>query len=78
MFSNVCIFIKLQYFADMSVAVTGQEGRPRVAKRSALDCDSTFENYCLNNGQCMLLVDINEHHCKYVHVCVGVDVHALL
>uniref|UniRef100_A0A3B4VL27 Epiregulin n=1 Tax=Seriola dumerili TaxID=41447 RepID=A0A3B4VL27_SERDU len=24
-----------------------------------------FDTYCLNNGQCMLLVDMNEHHCKY-------------
>uniref|UniRef100_A0A3B5KCR6 EGF-like domain-containing protein n=1 Tax=Takifugu rubripes TaxID=31033 RepID=A0A3B5KCR6_TAKRU len=45
-------------------AVTGQEVRPRVVKRSTRDCDSTFEHYCMNNGQCMLLVDINEHHCK--------------
>lgn len=65
----VLILVKPQLFSDMSVAVTGQEVRPRVAKRSALDCDSTFENYCLNNGQCMLLVDISEHHCRYVHVC---------
>ncbi|XP_068994818.1 proepiregulin-like isoform X1 [Embiotoca jacksoni] len=50
------------------------EERPRVVKRSIQGCDSTFDNYCLNNGQCMLLVDINEHHCKcergfYGHRC---------
>ncbi|XP_047446947.1 proepiregulin-like [Mugil cephalus] len=35
-----------------------------VAKRSTQSCDSSFDNFCLNNGKCMLLVDINEHHCK--------------
>lgn len=27
-------------------------------------CDGALDNYCFNNGQCMLLVEINEHHCK--------------
>lgn len=63
--SNVCSnFRKTQFFSDMSVTVVGHEVRPRVMKWSILDCDSTFEKYCLNNGQCMLLVDIKEHHCK--------------
>ncbi|XP_060894505.1 proepiregulin-like [Labrus mixtus] len=44
-------------------AVQGEE-RPHVVKRSTQKCESTFDKYCLNNGLCMLLVDINEHHCK--------------
>uniref|UniRef100_A0A3B4AM07 EGF-like domain-containing protein n=1 Tax=Periophthalmus magnuspinnatus TaxID=409849 RepID=A0A3B4AM07_9GOBI len=40
------------------------EERPHVEKRSILSCDSSFDNYCLNNGQCLFLVDLNENHCK--------------
>ncbi|XP_026177660.1 proepiregulin [Mastacembelus armatus] len=45
---------------------TGQgEERTHVVKRSERQiCNSSFDNYCFNNGQCMLLVDLNEHHCK--------------
>ncbi|XP_040897360.1 proepiregulin-like [Toxotes jaculatrix] len=51
--------------ADSASLSAGQgEERPHVVKRSTQNCDSTFDNYCLNNGQCMLLVDIEEHHCK--------------
>ncbi|XP_049435003.1 proepiregulin-like [Epinephelus fuscoguttatus] len=50
---------------DSSSLSAGQgEERPHVVKRSTQNCDSTFDSYCMNNGQCMLLVDINEHHCK--------------
>ncbi|XP_037632602.1 proepiregulin-like [Sebastes umbrosus] len=46
-------------------AVSGHGGeRPHVEKRSTQNCESTHDNYCLNSGQCMLLVDMNEHHCK--------------
>uniref|UniRef100_A0A3B4AMJ7 EGF-like domain-containing protein n=1 Tax=Periophthalmus magnuspinnatus TaxID=409849 RepID=A0A3B4AMJ7_9GOBI len=41
-----------------------REERPHVEKRSILSCDSSFDNYCLNNGQCLFLVDLNENHCK--------------
>ncbi|KAJ0067665.1 hypothetical protein NL108_009781 [Boleophthalmus pectinirostris] len=41
-----------------------ERGRPHVAKRSILSCDTSFDNYCLNNGQCMFIVDLNENHCK--------------
>nr|XP_020449470.1 proepiregulin-like isoform X1 [Monopterus albus] len=55
----------VQLTADRASLSTGQEEeRPHVMKRSTQSCNSTFDNYCLNNGQCMLLVDINEHHCK--------------
>lgn len=54
--------------ADSSSLSAGQgEERHHVVKRMTKSCDSTFDNYCLNNGQCMLVVDMNEHHCK----CVG-------
>ena len=39
-----------------------------MAKRSIEGCDSSYDSYCLNQGQCMLLVEMNEHVCKYVHV----------
>uniref|UniRef100_A0A3Q3GBN0 EGF-like domain-containing protein n=1 Tax=Labrus bergylta TaxID=56723 RepID=A0A3Q3GBN0_9LABR len=64
---NVC-FCNLQQqiigcFNYDTFAVQGEE-RPHVVKRSTQKCESTFDKYCLNNGLCMLLVDINEHHCK--------------
>ncbi|XP_069379152.1 proepiregulin-like [Paralichthys olivaceus] len=50
---------------DAVVGYAGQWGqRPHVVKRSTKSCDSTYDNYCLNKGQCKFLVDINEHHCK--------------
>ncbi|XP_034548097.1 proepiregulin-like [Notolabrus celidotus] len=50
---------------DSNLLSAGQEEeRPHVVKRSTQTCDSTFDSYCLNDGKCMLLVDINEHHCK--------------
>ncbi|XP_008286354.1 proepiregulin [Stegastes partitus] len=54
--------------ADGSSLPAGPGGeRHHVVKRMTGSCDSTFDNYCLNHGQCMLLLDLNEHHCK----CVG-------
>ncbi|KAM9361078.1 proepiregulin-like [Symphorus nematophorus] len=50
--------------SSTSLSAGQREERPRVVKRSTQNCDSTFDSYCLNNGKCMLLVDINEHHCK--------------
>lgn len=53
--------------------VSGQgEKQQHVVKWSMQNCESAYDNYCLNNGQCILLVDINEHHCKYDRVCVCV------
>ncbi|KAM3611462.1 uncharacterized protein V6R79_018912 [Siganus canaliculatus] len=48
---------------SMTMSAGQGEERPHVAKRSTQMCDSSFDQYCLNNGQCMLLVDVNEHHC---------------
>ncbi|CAG5924857.1 unnamed protein product [Menidia menidia] len=49
---------------DGSSLSAGQGGeRPHVVKRSVQPCGSSHENYCLNKGKCMLLVDMNEHHC---------------
>ncbi|KAK2837891.1 hypothetical protein Q5P01_015103 [Channa striata] len=65
--------------ADGASLSTGQaEARRHAAKRSVQSCDSTFDEYCLNNGKCMLLVDISEHHCKceegfYGHRCDNVE-----
>ncbi|KAK7934393.1 hypothetical protein WMY93_005289 [Mugilogobius chulae] len=47
---------------DAPLAEQGLE-RPRVAKRSILSCDTSFDKYCLH-GQCMFLVDLEETHCK--------------
>ncbi|KAM7415855.1 hypothetical protein PAMA_018087 [Pampus argenteus] len=55
---------KLQPTDSIPLTTGHKEERPHVGKRSTQKCDSTFDKYCLNNGQCMLLVDINEHHCK--------------
>ncbi|KAF3695537.1 Proepiregulin Epiregulin [Channa argus] len=65
--------------ADWASLSTGQaEERRHVEKRTIQNCDSTFDEYCLNNGKCMLLLDISEHHCKceegyYGHRCDNVE-----
>ncbi|XP_056136420.1 uncharacterized protein LOC130112920 [Lampris incognitus] len=41
-----------------------EEWRPRVGRLTTQSCEPSQESYCLNNGQCMLLVDLNQHHCK--------------
>ncbi|KAK0135413.1 Proepiregulin [Merluccius polli] len=39
--------------------------RPRVERSAMESCGSAAQqNYCFNRGQCMLLVDFNEYHCK--------------
>ncbi|KAM4616864.1 proepiregulin-like [Polymixia lowei] len=53
---------KLQTVGSTSPS-TGQE-RPQVERVKMQSCDSNFDTYCLNNGQCMLLVDMNEYHCR--------------
>ncbi|KAF7665448.1 hypothetical protein LDENG_00143150 [Lucifuga dentata] len=55
---------KLQITASVSPSPVQEEERPRVEKVVTQSCDSTLDHYCFNNGKCMLLVDINEHHCK--------------
>ncbi|XP_077571392.1 proepiregulin-like [Stigmatopora nigra] len=50
--------------ADSSVSSGLLKERPHLVKRSSQTCDSTYASYCMNGGQCMLLVDVNEHHCK--------------
>ncbi|KAK5870893.1 hypothetical protein PBY51_003801 [Eleginops maclovinus] len=47
-----------------SLSAGQREERPHVVKRSIQNCGSTFDSYCMNHGQCMLLVDMNEHHCR--------------
>ncbi|XP_042343439.1 proepiregulin-like [Plectropomus leopardus] len=50
---------------DSSSLPAGQgEEHPHVVRRSTQNCDSSFDSYCMNNGHCMLLVDM------YVCVCV--------
>ncbi|CAI5649669.1 proepiregulin [Oreochromis niloticus] len=52
-------------FADGASLPAGQgEKQQHVVKRSMQICESGYDHYCLNNGQCILLVDVNEHHCK--------------
>ncbi|XP_054629982.1 proepiregulin-like [Dunckerocampus dactyliophorus] len=56
---------KLQTAHSASMSAEQEQERPHVVvKRSTQNCDSSFDNYCMNGGQCMLLVDANEHHCK--------------
>ncbi|KAJ8005557.1 hypothetical protein DPEC_G00119180 [Dallia pectoralis] len=46
---------------------TCSQSREEPTRSSALTgkgkCDSSQEEYCLN-GECFLLLDVNEHHCK--------------
>ncbi|RVE67975.1 hypothetical protein OJAV_G00087050, partial [Oryzias javanicus] len=55
--------IRLQTGDNSSLSEGKGEGRPRVT-RSAVACDSGFDEFCMNNGKCMLLVDLNERHCR--------------
>uniref|UniRef100_A0AAZ3PX23 EGF-like domain-containing protein n=1 Tax=Oncorhynchus tshawytscha TaxID=74940 RepID=A0AAZ3PX23_ONCTS len=40
-----------------------EQSRPHMEKVMIRKCDSNLESYCLN-GECLLLLDLNEHHCK--------------
>ncbi|XP_029573913.1 proepiregulin isoform X1 [Salmo trutta] len=40
-----------------------EQSRPHMEKVMRQKCDSSVESYCLN-GECLLLLDLNEHHCK--------------
>uniref|UniRef100_A0A667ZDW9 EGF-like domain-containing protein n=1 Tax=Myripristis murdjan TaxID=586833 RepID=A0A667ZDW9_9TELE len=69
--STKSVSSKLQTVASTSLSAgissvrCGQEvERPRVGRLMTQRCDAALDNFCLNNGQCMLLVDTNEHHCK--------------
>ncbi|XP_029366671.1 proepiregulin isoform X1 [Echeneis naucrates] len=55
---------KLQPADSVSPPAGQGEEHPHVVKRSTQNCDKTFDSYCLNRGQCMLLVDIDQHFCK--------------
>uniref|UniRef100_A0A3Q0T419 EGF-like domain-containing protein n=1 Tax=Amphilophus citrinellus TaxID=61819 RepID=A0A3Q0T419_AMPCI len=59
--------------SDGSLLLAAGQGekRPHAVKRSTQNCDSSYDNYCLNDGQCMLLLDINEHHCKCERGFIG-------
>nr|XP_046244003.1 proepiregulin-like [Scatophagus argus] len=50
--------------SSASLSAGKGEERHHVVKRTTQNCDSTFDKYCLNNGQCMLIVELKEHHCK--------------
>ncbi|XP_024131464.1 proepiregulin [Oryzias melastigma] len=55
--------IRLQSGDNSSLSEGKGEGRPRVT-RSEVACDSGFDEFCMNNGKCMFLVDLNERHCQ--------------
>ncbi|XP_030227310.1 epigen isoform X1 [Gadus morhua] len=64
--------VKLLYRSEM-----GQQRR-RVERSPIESCGSDHQNYCFNHGKCMLLVDMNEHHCKcergyYGHRCAQME-----
>uniref|UniRef100_A0A8C5H161 EGF-like domain-containing protein n=1 Tax=Gouania willdenowi TaxID=441366 RepID=A0A8C5H161_GOUWI len=54
-------FSKHQFASGLEVQ---SEERHHVVKRSSQPCSDSFDKYCLNKGQCMFLVEVNEHHCK--------------
>ncbi|XP_061674323.1 proepiregulin-like [Syngnathoides biaculeatus] len=49
---------------DSSMSAGQGERLSHLVKRTTHNCDAAYANYCMNGGQCMLLVDIKEHHCK--------------
>ncbi|KAM9391420.1 proepiregulin-like [Pholidichthys leucotaenia] len=48
----------------ISVSAGQKEERHHVVKRSVQRCSSSYDNWCLNNGTCIVLVDSNVRHCK--------------
>lgn len=48
---------------DVTSADQGEQ-RPHVGKRSAPSCDTSFDTFCLNNGQCVFLEDLKQNTCK--------------
>ncbi|XP_029916268.1 proepiregulin-like [Myripristis murdjan] len=62
--STKSVSSKLQTVASTSLSAEQEVERPRVGRLMTQRCDAALDNFCLNNGQCMLLVDTNEHHCK--------------
>ncbi|XP_028313826.1 proepiregulin-like [Gouania willdenowi] len=64
-----CVFTKsfsprLHAADGSSLSAVQSEERHHVVKRSSQPCSDSFDKYCLNKGQCMFLVEVNEHHCK--------------
>ncbi|KAL3062619.1 proepiregulin-like [Trematomus bernacchii] len=55
---------RLQTADSTSLSAGQREERPHVVKRSTQNCGSTFDSYCMNHGQCMLLEDGHKHHCQ--------------
>ncbi|KAM4745219.1 pro-epidermal growth factor-like isoform 2-T2 [Anableps anableps] len=54
---------RLQTTGSSSLTAGQEEEHPHMTKRSTTSCESKFDNYCMNNGKCILLVDFKEHHC---------------
>uniref|UniRef100_A0A3P9NVZ8 Proepiregulin-like n=1 Tax=Poecilia reticulata TaxID=8081 RepID=A0A3P9NVZ8_POERE len=48
----------------ISINQKSEEERPHMTKRSTTSCEKEYDTYCFNNGQCILLEDMKEHHCK--------------
>ncbi|XP_015231031.1 proepiregulin-like [Cyprinodon tularosa] len=54
----------LQTPKSPSLTAGQEEEHPFMTKHSIANCESKFDNYCMNNGKCILLVELKEHHCK--------------
>ncbi|XP_068423017.1 proepiregulin-like [Clinocottus analis] len=61
----------LQAAGSASLSAGPAAQRPLLVRRSVQNCDSSFDSYCMNSGQCLLLLDLNEHHCKCVRGFYG-------
>ncbi|XP_053317602.1 proepiregulin-like [Spea bombifrons] len=56
---------------NCTTAMVQTKKSPRVAPVRIVKCDAEMEGYCWN-GQCMYLVDIDEHYCRCVKGYSGV------
>ncbi|XP_007557965.2 proepiregulin [Poecilia latipinna] len=61
---SMSISPRLLTTGSSSLTAGQEEERPHMTKRSTTSCEKEFDTYCFNNGQCILLEDIKEHHCK--------------
>ncbi|XP_066566931.1 proepiregulin isoform X2 [Amia ocellicauda] len=52
-----------QLECSTSVSPENSNGTPHIAEVRMQKCESDMDTYCFH-GECMFLLDINEHHCR--------------
>ncbi|XP_012721010.1 proepiregulin isoform X1 [Fundulus heteroclitus] len=70
---------RLQTIESSFLTAGQEEKRPLMTKRSVTNCESKFDNYCMNSGKCIFLVELKENHCNcemgfYGSRCENLDI----